>query len=94
MKIEGLRYSESALRQMETGLFGWVSFVWAGIRMDGVAVRRTLDGQLTLSYPLRKDWQGRKHPTCRPVSDEVRFEIEEQVFTELGIWHLETTSRG
>lgn len=88
MNVEEARFQDSTPKLAATGLLGWVSFVWGGIRLDGVSVRRTAEGELTLSYPLREDRRGRTHPTFRPISDEVRREIEEQVFSQLGLWHL------
>jgi len=68
------------------GLLGWASFeLYGHVRLDGVAVRRTRDGRLTLAFPERRDATGRRHPVVRPLNDEARREIEQQVFAALGL---------
>lgn len=66
------------------GLVGYLSFLVGDLIIDNVTLRRTLDGHFTLSWPARTDRQGRKHSSIRPVSDEARRRIEQQVFAELG----------
>jgi hypothetical protein len=68
------------------GFLGWVSFtIEPGLRVDGVAVRRTRDGRLTLSFPAHRDNQGRDHPYIRPTDDATRREVERQVLEALGL---------
>lgn len=70
----------------EQGLLGWVSFrVEGSILVDGVAVRRTLNNGLALSFPEPTDSRGKKHRPVRPLNDEARLRIEHQVFSALGI---------
>jgi len=69
-----------------TGLLGYVRFILAGIVLvDAVALRRTLDGRLTLSWPERRDRAGIAHPILRPVNDGARRILEAAVFDALGI---------
>ena len=68
------------------GLLGWVSFDLDGLlRVDGVALRRRLDGRLTLSFPCRKGRAGDSHPYLRPLDAQARAIIERQVFAALGL---------
>ena len=68
------------------GLLGFVSLHIDGrIVVDGVALRRTREGRLTLAFPKRLDRQGRRHPVVRSLDDETRVSIEHQVFTALGL---------
>jgi len=68
------------------GLLGWASFtIDDRIRLEGVAVRRTVDRRLVLSFPSRLDRQGKKHFLVRPLDDPTRREIEHQVFAQLGL---------
>lgn len=66
------------------GLIGFLSFFVGDLIVDNVTLRRTLDGRFALSWPARTDRSGRRHSTVRPVDDEARKQIEQQVFAELG----------
>ena len=67
-------------------LLGYVAFTVNGrLRLDGVAVRRTVEGDITLSYPSRRDEAGREHPYILPVDDATHRELEQAVFDALGI---------
>ena len=57
----------------------------ATLRLDGLALRRTADGRLSLSFPARRDTAGKQHPYLRPVDDAARRDIEHQIFTALGL---------
>ena len=83
--VSNLRFSPAPPADQATGLLGWLSFsIGRTLRLDGVALRRTLDGHLRLSYPGKKDGAGRVHHHVRPLDDEVRRSIERQVFIALG----------
>ncbi len=85
LKVTGVRFVPAPARQLRAGLLGWATFVMAGqVRVDGVAIRRTLDGRRALSFPERTDSSGRRHPVIRPLDDYTRREIETQVFAALG----------
>ena len=67
------------------GHLGYVSFLLAGrVRVDGVTLRRTADGRLTLTFPARRDRHGGEHPYVRPIDDATRVAIERAVFEALG----------
>ncbi len=55
------------------------------LRLDGVALRRTLDGRLSLSFPARRHGSDRPHFYFRPVDDRARREIEHEVLKAIGI---------
>jgi len=63
------------------GLLGFLSLTYGDLILDGVTVRRTADGRMTLSWPERRDRHGRAHPYLRPISDEARRRIEHAVFS-------------
>jgi DNA-binding cell septation regulator SpoVG len=71
------RASDADIR---TGLMGYLSLVCGPWILDGITVRRTADGRMTLSYPERRDGQGRRHPLIRPINDAARQAIEKMVF--------------
>ena len=66
------------------GLLGWVSFqLEPGLLVDGVALRRSLSGDLVFSWPARKDGAGKLHHHVRPLDDESRRSVEGQLLEEL-----------
>lgn len=72
--------------EIERGLLGWVSFDLDGVlRVDGVALRRRLDGKPTLSFPCRKGRAGDSHPYLRPLDAQTRAVLERLVFAALNL---------
>jgi len=72
--------------ELGSGLLGWLSFDLDHVlRVDGVALRRRLDGRLTLSFPCRRGRAGESHPYLRPLDAQARAVIERQVFEALGL---------
>lgn len=76
------------------GLLGWVTLELGGsIALDGLAIRQTQKGLVTLTFPRRRDRSGREHPLIRPLGEAVRRDLETQVFRALGAelglegWH-------
>lgn len=69
------------------GLLGWVACTVNGsLRLDGITLRRTLEGRITLSFPVRRDRSGREQPYIRPLDRTARREIEHQIFRALGLF--------
>ena len=83
--IADVRFTPAPPADVAMGLLGWSSFELDSVRLDGVAVRRTRGGRLTLSFPVRRDSQGGKHHAVRPADDEARRAIEAAVFAALGL---------
>jgi hypothetical protein len=84
--IGQVRLHQSSAAEAESGLLGWVSFdIGDVLRIDGVALRRRLDGCLTLSFPCRRGRGGDSHPYTRPLDAQARAVIERQVFEALGL---------
>ena len=66
------------------GLLGWAAArLDVGLVIDGIAVRRTRGGRMTLSFPARRDRRGRRHFVVRPVDDRARKDLEEQILGQL-----------
>jgi hypothetical protein len=61
------------------GLLGWVSLEINGLVIDGLALRRTREGRLALSWPAKRDRRGVDHYVVRPIDHKTRIEIERQV---------------
>lgn len=62
------------------GLLGYLSVFVGNLIVDGITVRRTADGALTLSFPERRDRLGRRHSIVRPVDNDARLAFEKAVF--------------
>jgi hypothetical protein len=85
MKIRNVVFTSAEPNDVQTGLLGWISFGYGSLKIDGVALRRTLGGRLALSFPARTDRCGRRHFVICPRDDETRREIEQQIFLALGM---------
>ena len=92
IQITSVAFTCASPADRRGGLLGWVSAaVTDALLLDGITLRRTQAGRLTLSYPARRDGAGRQHHVIRPIDDKARRDIEEQVFRALGI-ELEAAS--
>lgn len=86
LEVADVRLHSGCADQASSGLLGWVSCtVNASLRLDGITLRRTVDGRLTLSFPIRRDRTGREQPYIRPLDRTARREIEHQIFRALGL---------
>ncbi len=86
LRVSEIRFAAANPELQQTGLLGWVTCVLGGVlRVDGIMLRRTSAGRLTLSFPARKDRGGVLHPLLQPLDDASRAEIERQVFCQLGL---------
>lgn len=65
------------------GMLAFVRCDYGPLRIDGVVLRRTEDQRLVLSWPERRDRQGRAHPIVRPLNDGARQHLEAAVLVEL-----------
>ena len=57
------------------GLLGYVACRVGDLQLDGLAIRRTRSGKLTVAFPCRRDRRGRMHPLVRPVGPGVEAAI-------------------
>jgi hypothetical protein len=86
IQIQNVVFTAAKPEDVQTGHLGWISFVLAGsLKIDGITLRRSLSGRLTLSFPARTDRCGRRYFILRPLGDEARREIERQVFAAIRI---------
>ena len=81
--IRSVRFIPASDAEAERGLLAYVKLEFGPLILDGVTLRRTLDGRLTLGWPERTDRQGNRHPLMRPISDAARLELENAVLREL-----------
>ena len=76
--------------EVRTGLLAYLSIECANLVLDGVTLRRTRDGELRLSFPMRTDAHGRRHAIIRPADDRARRAIERAVLPQLR-WREDAT---
>jgi DNA-binding cell septation regulator SpoVG len=81
--ISAVRFIPATDAEAERGLLAFVKIDFGPLILDGVTLRRTLDGRLTLGWPERTDRAGRRHPLVRPIDDEARRDLERAVLAEL-----------
>lgn len=87
MTRSGLEVTEAwltpaLLRDRRRGLLGYVRCVLNGsVVLDGITVRRTLDGRLTLSFPRGRG----QRPPVRPLDDEARRALERGILGAIGL---------
>jgi hypothetical protein len=84
--VSDVRFIQSSEDQRAEGLLGWVGLrLNRCMQMNSIALRRTRDGRLTLSFPARRDGAGLIHHYYKPLDRETQVEIERQVFLALGM---------
>ncbi len=89
--ISNVRLTPASADDQSRGLLGWLSLTAGLLRLDGLTLRRTRRGRLTVSYPVRLDGKGRMHPVVWPVDVRARRTIEHAILTKLGF--LEAAQR-
>lgn len=91
LTVSEIRFAAATAGEQVGGLIGFLSFVIGeSLRLDGITLRRTKSGRLTLSFPKRTDSNGREHAFVYPIDHHARLSIEEQVFNQLGFPVAET----
>ena len=83
--VSSVRFTPARPPHQATGLLGWVSCTLGVVRVDGIALRRTRTGRLTLSFPARRGRGGEQHAYVRPLDDRARLAIEHEVFAAIDI---------
>ncbi|MEE9394452.1 MAG: hypothetical protein V3W41_18305 [Planctomycetota bacterium] len=84
IRVDRVRFNRASEEFQNDGLLGWVSFVLNGtMALDGVMVRRTREGRITVSFPARRDRSGYDHPYIRPLGSTARRETETQLLAAL-----------
>ena len=90
--ITNVTWSPAPERDVRRGLLGWTSCHFGDlIRIDGIAIRRTRDGRLVLSFPARRDRHGNDHPVVSPIGDQARIQLEGAILSALH-GHLRETA--
>ena len=86
IRITNVHFTAAGPHASRGGLQGWISCILnERIHLDGLTLRRTRGGRLTLSFPHRQDRFGHQHFYIRPLDDAARRVIEQQVLQALDI---------
>lgn len=84
MTIANVTATTADLNDRAAGLLAYLQVQMdGGLILEGITLRRTLTGQLCLSFPERVARNGRRHPLMRPRDDNARRDFERQVFALL-----------
>lgn len=81
MKVLQVHLTAASPHDRSSGLLAFLTVeVAGGIALDGITLRKTVAGRMTLAFPVRTDQSGRRHPTIRPLNNEARQTFEKEVF--------------
>lgn len=84
LRVKLSSFTPGSLRDRKAGLLGWIAIELGGLaHLDGITLRRTAAGRLSLSFPERRDRSGNRHALIRPLDRNARQEIERQVLGQL-----------
>ena len=83
--ISELCYTPARPEVHKDGLLGFVQCVVAGLLRVDCALRRTRDGRLVLSFPVKHDAAGRQHSLVAPANADARRAIESAVFEAVAV---------
>jgi DNA-binding cell septation regulator SpoVG len=66
------------------GLLAWASCIVAGaIKLDNLAIRRSRDGSLFLTYPAKRTTSGERYNYYHPISVEAASAVQDAVLARL-----------
>ena len=75
--------------ERRSGLVAYLALQYGDLALDSVVLRRTLDSRYVLSFPQRRDREGRAHAYVKPISDAARADVERRVLAQLNIEQLD-----
>ena len=83
-EVTEVKFTSTRTEERRTGLLGYLAVVInEELKIDGLTLRQTRAGRLTLSFPSRRDSRDREHFIVMPISDASRLSIERQVLRQL-----------
>lgn len=83
-EVTDVVFSPATAHEGARGLIGYVRLRLGGrLRLDGLTLRRTASGAMTVSFPVRRDRQGRSHTLVRLLGEDMRADFERQVIAAL-----------
>ena len=79
IRLSDVRFVHGSQRDVERGLLAYARVALGPYKIDGIAVRRTLEGTLAISYPKRTAEDGTAHTYFLPTDPEVRAALEGEI---------------
>lgn len=80
LRVTECNYVPAGFEGEQTGLYGFANVVFNdALKVEGIAVRRTLEGKPTLAWPT-KDKHGERFGVVFPIHDEARVALESAIF--------------
>ena len=73
--VHDLVLTRAGKNEAQRGLLGYLACRVGALHLDGLTLRRTRRGRLTVSFPCRRDRHGRKHYLVRPADPGVEAAI-------------------
>ena len=80
-----VRFTPASTSDERRGLLGFVSCTVGDLVLDGITVRRTREGRLTLSFPARRGRGGEQHAYIRPIDESARRVIECEILAAIDL---------
>lgn len=81
-QVTEVRFTPGSADDLRSGLLGWIACTLGGlVRLDGLTIRRTRGNRLTVSFPRGN----RRYPPIRPLNQEARAVLEEQILAEIDL---------
>lgn len=79
LDIEDVAIALAPTHQEREGLLAWANLRVGPFQLNGLAIRRRLDGALIVTYPARKDPRGGLHRSITPLDPELDRRIRAAV---------------
>jgi hypothetical protein len=83
LTISNIHFTAGSRADRITGLLGFVRLQYGELLLDGLTLRRTLDGRLVLAFPRPSRRVGLARQLVGPAGPDVRQQIEAEVIAVL-----------
>lgn len=81
--IGSVRFKRGTDADFARGLLAYVRVEYGDLVIDGLTLRRTLEGSLSISWPKRRDRGGNQHAIVRPLTDAARQDVERAILAAM-----------
>ncbi len=90
-----MQFNAAPEKHREKGVIGWVSFdIYESFRVNAVVVKENREGHVSLSYPANKSPDGTLHHYVRPLNNETRLQVEDEILGVLGYGGEDESTEG
>jgi DNA-binding cell septation regulator SpoVG len=85
IQVQDVRMVAANASDRATGVLAFVNATINGLVVDGLTVRRGLNGGLRLGFPKHRDRYDRMHAVVRPADDAVRQALTREILGALAL---------